>query len=162
MPARPPPGTDRPIDRQALPTDIAAMPESQSIPPVVLLHLYTALVAVGVGIVVLWRPKGTPNHKLLGRLWVVLMLVVAFSSFGITELRGAGSGTGGPQGMSAIHILSVWTIIAIIAGLRAIRRGNRRAHKFWMIGTMIGLFGAGLGTLWPGRFIPTFVLGLFS
>ena len=138
------------------------MPEGQSIPPVVLLHLYTALAAAGVGIAVLGRPKGTPNHKLLGRLWVVLMLVVAFTSFGITELRGAGGGAQGPQGMSPIHILSVWTIIAIIAGLRAIRRGNRRAHKFWMIGTMIGLFGAGLGTLWPGRMIPTFVLGLFS
>ena len=135
------------------------MPEGQSIPPIVLLHLYIALVAVGVGIAVLVRPKGTPNHKLLGRLWVVLMLVVAFSSFGITELRGAGAE--GPRGMSAIHILSAWTIIAIIAGLRAIRRGNRRAHKFWMIGTMIGLFGAGLGTLWPGRFIPTYLAGLF-
>ncbi len=137
------------------------MPEGQSIPPVVLLHLYIALVAVGVGIAVLVRPKGTSNHKLLGRLWVVLMLVVAFSSFGITEIRGAGGGAEGPRAMSAIHILSVWTIIAIIAGLRAIRRGNQRAHKFWMIGTMIGLFGAGLGTLWPGRFIPTYLAGLF-
>lgn len=138
------------------------MPEGQSIPPIILLHLYTALLAVGVGIAVLVRPKGTPNHKFLGRLWVVLMLVVAFSSFGITEIRDAAAGAEGPRAMSAIHILSVWTIIAIIAGLRAIRRGNRRAHKFWMIGTMIGLFGAGLGTLWPGRIIPTFVLSLFS
>ena len=32
-----------------------------------------------------------------------------------------------------------------------IRRGNVRAHKGFMIGTFLGLVGAGLGALAPGR-----------
>ena len=37
--------------------------------------------------------------------------------------------------------------------MRAIRRGNVRAHKAFMVGTFLGLAGAGLGALAPGRLL---------
>ena len=50
-------------------------------------------------------------------------------------------------------LLSAWTLIAMSAAIWHIRRGNVRAHKRFMIGTLLGLAGAGLGALAPGRFV---------
>lgn len=115
------------------------------------LHLGAALAALLLGALVLARRKGTRSHKRLGRLWVVFMLVVAFSSFWILELRRG-------AGFSMIHLLSVWTLVSLALALWFIRRGNVRAHKGFMIGTYLGLAGAGLGALAPGRALYLFLL----
>ncbi len=113
-------------------------------PPTLVLHLAAALGALGLGAVILARRKGTPSHKALGRIWVALMAFVALSSFWIFELRkGAGP--------SWIHLLSVWTLVSLACALYFIRRGRVRAHRGFMIGTFLGLAGAGLGALAPGR-----------
>lgn len=110
----------------------------------VAMHLAAAVAALALGGVVLARPKGTSLHKALGRSWVVLMSVVALSSFWIFELRrGAGP--------SWIHALSVWTLISLACALYFIRRSNVRAHRNFMIGTFAGLAVAGLFALAPGR-----------
>jgi uncharacterized membrane protein len=105
-------------------------------------HLTAAILSLLVGAVVLARRKGTPSHMALGRLWVALMVVVAISSFWI--------------GFSLIHLLSVWTLASLAAAIYFVRRGNVRAHKGFMIGTFLGLAGAGLGTLAPGRLLYAF------
>ena len=108
------------------------------------LHLAAALAALALGALILARRKGTPSHKALGRLWVALMAAVAVSSFWIFEIRkGAGP--------SSIHLLSAWTLISLACALYFVRRGNVRAHRGFMIGTFLGLAGAGLGALAPGR-----------
>jgi len=107
-------------------------------------HALLALTALGIGVVVLARRKGTASHKLLGRTWVALMTAVALSSFWIFEIRRGG-------GPSLIHLLSVWTLISLALAVWFIRRGNVRAHRGFMIGTFIGLAAAGLGALAPGR-----------
>jgi uncharacterized membrane protein len=106
-------------------------------------HLTAALLALVLGGVMLALPKGTRRHKLLGRLWVGLMVFVAVSSFWI--------------GFSWIHLLSVWTLISLACALWFIRRGNVRAHRGFMIGTYLGLVGAGLGALAPGRMLYLFL-----
>jgi uncharacterized membrane protein len=112
--------------------------------PIVVLHLGAALLALGVGALNLARAKGTRAHRALGWLWVALMATAALSSFGIFGLRqGAGP--------SLIHLLSAWTLLALACAIFFIRRGNVRAHKAFMIGTFLGLLGAGLGALAPGR-----------
>jgi uncharacterized membrane protein len=112
--------------------------------PLIATHASLAAAALAVGVGMLVRPKGTASHKLLGRLWVALMVAVALSSFWIVEIRrGAGP--------SPIHLLSVWTLISLALAVWFIRRGNVRAHRGFMIGTFIGLAGAGLGALLPGR-----------
>jgi uncharacterized membrane protein len=117
----------------------------------ILAHAALAATAVAIGIAVLMRTKGTPSHKLLGRIWVALMLGVALSSFWIFEIRkGAGP--------SFIHLLSAWTLISLACAVWFIRRGNVRAHKGFMVGTFLGLAGAGLFALAPGRALYRFLL----
>lgn len=115
-------------------------------------HLAAALLSLLVGALVLARQKGTRSHKLFGRLWVGLMLAVAISSFWILDIRKG-------AGFSAIHLLSVWTLVSLALAVYFIRRGNVRAHKGFMVGTFLGLAGAGLGALAPGR---TLYLFLFA
>lgn len=112
--------------------------------PLTILHIALALAALALGSAVLVRRKGTPSHKMLGRIWASLMAAVALSSFWIFEIRhGAGP--------SFVHLLSVWTPISLACAIYFIRRGNVRAHKGFMIGTFMGLLGAGAGALAPGR-----------
>ena len=112
--------------------------------PLIALHAILATLALGVGVAVMLRRKGTASHKLLGRLWVAAMVGVAVSSFWIFEIRrGAGP--------SFIHLLSLWTLVSLALAMWFIRRGNVRAHKGFMVGTFLGLIGAGIGALAPGR-----------
>ena len=114
------------------------------------LHLGAAILSLALGALVLYRRKGTASHKALGRTWVGLMLVVAISSFRILDNRK-------DAGFSVIHLLSAWTLISLALAVYSIRRGNVRAHKHFMIGTFIGLAGAGLGALAPGRALYLFL-----
>ena len=109
--------------------------------PTILLHLIAAVPSMILGGVVLARPKGTIVHKLMGRVWIALMLVTAVGSFGIKS-----------QGQfSWIHILSVVTIVSIVTGLIAIRNGRRELHLRCMRGAYIGLMIAFVFTMAPGR-----------
>ena len=107
-------------------------------------HIASALLALALGALMLSLRKGTPVHRLLGRLWATVMVLVAVSSFWIMEIRDG-------AGFSVIHLLSAWTLVALALAVWFIRRGNVRAHKGFMIGTYLGLVGAGLGALAPGR-----------
>lgn len=118
----------------------------------VLLHIFTAVPSMILGGVVLARPKGTFAHKLMGRLWIALMLVTAVGSFGIK--------TDGQ--FSWIHILSVVTIVSIVAGVVAIRSGRRETHLRCMRGAYIGLMIAFAFTMAPGRLVGQWVRQLFT
>lgn len=116
--------------------------------PQILLHIVTVVPAFGLGIAQLVMPKGSVTHRLLGRIWVALMLVTAVSSFGIRR-----------DGFGWIHALSVITIIAIVAGLLYARSSKIRQHKACMIGAFIGSILAGIGALTPGRMLHAILLG---
>ena len=110
------------------------------------LHLTAVVPAVVIGVVQLAAKKGTPRHKALGWIWVLAMVTAAISSFWIMELRKG-------AGWSWIHLLSAWTLITLSCAIYFIRRGNVRAHQRFMVGTLLGLAGAGIGALMPGRFL---------
>ncbi len=120
--------------------------------PMIALHIVAAVSALCLGTVVLASPKGTPRHKLMGRIWVTLMVFVAVGSFSIRSLDHAG-------GLSWIHLLSVLTLISLVYAIIMIRRGNRRAHFSAMLGSFIGILVAGIFTLNPGRIIGSFFFG---
>lgn len=104
-------------------------------------HLCAALAALLLGGAVLAMRKGTNLHRTLGRAWGALMLVTAVSSFWITR----------DGHWSWIHLLSAWTLVSLACAVYHVRRGNVRAHRVFMVGTYLGLVGAGAGALAPGR-----------
>jgi len=110
------------------------------------LHLASAFSALALGAIILVVQKGTPAHRALGRIWVALMLLTALSSFGITR----------DGSFSWIHLLSIWTLVALGCAVYFVRRGSVRAHRGFMVGTYLGLLGAGLGALAPGRLLHFF------
>lgn len=91
-----------------------------------------ALGFAGVGAVMFLR-RGTPAHRFAGRLFGIGMIGAAISSFWITELNDGQ--------FSFVHIISVVTIVSVILGIRAVRRGNVRAHGIYMISTAVGGLG---------------------
>ena len=117
---------------------------------IIWVHLVTALLALGLGIANLGLTKGTSRHRSTGWLWIVTMLFVTLSSFGIRELNDGK--------FSWIHGLSVWTLFSLFAAVYSIRRSWIRVHAGFMVGTMVGVLVAGAFALVPGRFIST-VLG---
>ena len=110
------------------------------------IHLAAVIPAVAIGIAQLLARKGTRPHKVLGWIWVLAMAVAALSSFWIMGLRGG-------AGWSVIHLLSAWVLVALALAIWHIRRGNVRAHRGFMVGTLLGLVAAGAGALMPGRFL---------
>jgi uncharacterized membrane protein len=107
------------------------------------IHLAAVVPAVGIGVWQLAARKGTRPHKLLGWIWVLAMAVAAISSFWVSKAGG----------FSVIHLLSVFVLFNLVSSIWYIRQGNVRAHKKFMVGTLIGLAGAGIGALMPGRFL---------
>lgn len=117
------------------------MHDSLEFTPIILVHLFAALGAVILGGVTLAMRKGTPLHRLFGRLWVGLMLTAALVSFGI-QRNGH---------FSLIHLLSVLVLVAVSASVYAAAKGHIDAHRKGMTRTYIGLVIAGLFTLAPVR-----------
>lgn len=112
---------------------------------VIQIHEVTAIAAFVIGAAILWRRKGNGAHKMWGKLWVGLMVVVALSSVFIHEIRMWGD-------YSPIHILSAVTLINLPLAIWAARQGNVQRHKIAMQSTFVGgMVVAGGLTFLPGR-----------
>jgi uncharacterized membrane protein len=108
-------------------------------------HVATVLPAAVLGAVLLARPKGTPAHRLLGKIWLLLMVATSFSTFFIHDLKVVGD-------FSPIHLLSVYVIVGSVPAIRAARRRDIRAHRAHVAGMYFGgIVVAGLFTLVPHR-----------
>lgn len=112
------------------------------------LHLYTSFLALGLGAILLLAPKGTAPHRLMGSVWVLAMALSALSAFwlggGVLPLVGH---------LGPIHLLSLWMLAALAVAMRAILKGRVEQHRSWMRGAYLGLVGAFIGTLAPGRWV---------
>ncbi|GAA0692345.1 DUF2306 domain-containing protein [Vreelandella titanicae] len=112
------------------------------------LHLYASLLALGLGAILLLSPKGTMLHRILGSTWVLAMAFSALSSFwfggGVLPLIGH---------FGPIHLLSLWVLVALAVAVVAILKGRVEQHRGWMVGAYLGLVGAFVGSLAPGRWI---------
>lgn len=116
-----------------------------SAPIAIQIHAFAATAAMLLGAVILFRRKGNRIHKMMGRVWVGLMLIVATSAIFINEIRLIGP-------FSPIHIFVVMTYYGVWEGIREIRRGNVAAHQASMKSLYLGaLLLTGAFTLLPGR-----------
>ena len=123
--------------------------QAQPIP----LHAVAAMAAIILGGVQFYMKKGGILHKLIGRTWIGLMVVVSVSSFFIHKIELWGA-------YSPIHLLSVWTIFSLGLAIYYVRVGNIKRHKQ----VMFALYGfalllTGLFTLMPGRVMHQIVFG---
>jgi len=108
------------------------------------IHVVVAFIALGFGIVMWMRPKGTKGHKVIGRGFIILMLITAISSFWIREInRGS---------FSWIHIFIPVTLFASWEAIHFIRKGNVKRHKNAVKGMFFGaLLIPGFLSFLPGR-----------
>ena len=109
------------------------------------IHAMVAIAAIIIGGLQLFLKKGTSLHKFMGWVWILLILIVSFTSFFIHEINLWGK-------FSPIHLLSIWTIIAVVLGVYFARIGNIKRHKIFMVYTYwLALILTGLFTFYPGR-----------
>ncbi len=109
------------------------------------IHLAAAVMAILLFMVIMMLRRGSRLHKFTGRIWVAIIAITSISSFWISEINHF-------AGFSAIHLLSIFTLVNCVIGVRAIRRGKLRTHRNAMIGIAVGglLIAGGLSFV-PGR-----------
>jgi uncharacterized membrane protein len=112
-------------------------------PPIIALHMTTALIAVPLGAWLLLRTKGTTAHRLGGRVYVALMLFVAISSFWITGIAGTG--------WSFLHVLSAAAIYGLVAAIVHARAGRIARHRRAMLAVYASLLITLGSAAMPGR-----------
>lgn len=109
-------------------------------------HLASALAAFLIGAVLLLGAKGTLSHRALGWAWAGAMGATAVSSFFIHQVI--------PGGLSLIHALSGWVVVALPVALYAARRHKVQLHRRSMTGLYFGgMFLAGGLAFLPGRLL---------
>ncbi len=117
----------------------------------IIIHVATVLPAIPLGGYLLLAPKGTPMHKMLGKLWLILMLVTATSAIFIQS-------TGG---FSFIHLFVPMTFHAAWKVVATARKGDIAGHKKHLVFTYLtalmipGIFAFVL----PGRLMNVMLLG---
>lgn len=114
------------------------------------LHLATAIPAIPLGAWVLLRRKGDWLHRLLGRIWAMLMLGAALTSFGLAGMFGR---------IGPIHILSLAVLIGVPRAVLAARRGRIRGHVRGMTIIYGSTVLAGLFAFLPGRMLGLWLFG---
>ncbi|CAN5500914.1 hypothetical protein BH09PSE4_BH09PSE4_11600 [soil metagenome] len=84
---------------------IRGRPEWHAVPWTIWAHLATIIVALVLTPIILLGRRGTPRHRVLGRIWAVSLIVTALISF---DIRLSQHGH-----FSMIHLISVATLILV-------------------------------------------------
>jgi uncharacterized membrane protein len=120
--------------------------------PYLLTHLVAAGVCVILGAALALSPKGGARHRLLGRIWWAVMVIVALSSFGI-RIQNDGR-------FSWIHLLSILMLATLARAAWAIYHGDVAGHRAAMTRAMFGLGFAGIAAVAvPGRMLNLLFMG---
>ena len=122
-------------------------------PLLIQIHAWSAIAAFGLGLAQFARIKGTPVHRGIGWAWVLLMAVVAASSFGIHTICSFGP-------FSVIHLLSIFTLLILPVAVLHARRHRVARHQRAMVLLFAGaLVIAGIFTFSPGRIMHDVAFG---
>jgi len=113
--------------------------------PIIQVHAGTAILALLLGPFVIWRKRRDMAHRIMGRIWIVTMIVVASTSWFISSF--AWIGPFGP-----VHIFAVMTYWSLYSSIRHLMAGRFAAHGAEMRSLYIYALGiAGAFTFLPGR-----------
>jgi len=121
----------------------------------VYLHLGTVIPAFFIGTYLMFSHKGSPLHRLLGKIYLSLMFFTAIVSLFIPAFVGPTV----LKHFGLIHLLSLLTLYVAPAAYFAAKRHDVKTHKRHMIGLYIGaLLIAGFFAFMPGRLLHTWLL----
>lgn len=113
-------------------------------------HLSTIFPAFLLGTYLLIARKGNATHRLLGKIYMLLMLSTAI----ISLLMPAKVGITLWGHFGFIHLFSLLVLYLVPSAFFAIKNGNIERHKYNMIGVYVGgILTAGGFTLLPGRML---------
>jgi len=120
------------------------------------LHLGTVFPAFLIGTFLLLNRKGSPAHKVLGKVYMSLMLVTAL----VTLFMSAEVGPTLLGHFGFIHMFSFLVFYYVPTAYLAIRGGNIKKHRDSMIGLYVGgILIAGGFTFVPGRLLHSWLIG---
>jgi uncharacterized membrane protein len=130
------------------------------LPLLVQIHLASMIIIMAATVPMLLGPKGTTRHRLLGRIWAVLMWGNAILTLFFNVGRGHPSGGVFVGDVSPIHALSLFVAVMVPVAVRRARRHDRAGHEAAIRGLVIGsLLIAGLFTLPFGRLLGEWLMG---
>ena len=126
---------------------------------IIYIHAVLALLAVPLGLYILITKKGTNQHRILGRTWAIILVIVSLTAVFIQAIN--------PGQYSLIHLLIPWTLGTLIYSVWNIKQFKKTkiekykyAHMYSMLGLYVGaLLFAGVFTLMPGRFFHEIIFG---
>jgi uncharacterized membrane protein len=114
------------------------------------MHLATIVPAFLIGTSLLFMTKGTPRHRLLGKVFMVLMLFTAV----VTLVMPAQVGPRVAGHFGYIHLFSLLVLYSVPTAFINARRGDVQAHRRAMVGLYIGgMLIAGSFAFMPGRLL---------
>ena len=113
-------------------------------------HLITVVPCVFIGAYLLAVKKGTPFHRDLGEIYMLLMMITAI----ITLFMPAYVGPQVLNHFGFIHLFSFLTLYSIPTAIIAIKKKQIKKHKLKMIFLYVGaIVIAGGFTFTPGRYL---------
>ena len=117
----------------------------------IIIHVATVLPCIPLGLYILLARKGTPRHRMLGKIWLLLMLATATSAIFIQS-----SG-----GFSFIHIFVPITFHAAWKTIATARKGDIAGHKKHLVFTYLAaLMIPGIAAFAiPGRLMNVLMFG---
>ncbi|TXH04782.1 MAG: DUF2306 domain-containing protein [Nevskiaceae bacterium] len=119
-------------------------------------HLAIVVPAFVIGTFLMLNHKGTPRHRLLGRVYLALMAITGI----VTLFMPAQVGPRFLGHFGFIHLLSLLTLYSVPTALLAARQHRVAQHRRRMIGLYFGglLLAGGLAFA-PGRLLHHWVFG---
>jgi uncharacterized membrane protein len=104
------------------------------------LHVAAGAIAVVLGLLQLWLPKGTGRHRALGYTWVAVMVTMCTSALFIADKFGL------------LQMLAVVVLGLLVRAVWLARRHDVARHSHLMRVLVLGAtLGVGLFTALPGR-----------
>ena len=99
------------------------------------LHVVTVLPAFLIGTwLIFFSRKGSRHHKLLGKVFLSLMVATSVLSFFVHERR-----PDSPLfGLSPIHLLAAFVLFASWRAYSSAKSGDIATHRVWMLGVYTG------------------------
>lgn len=112
--------------------------------PALAIHLVSVIPAIPLGAYILLARKGDARHRLLGKIFMALMLATAISAIFIRNINGGS--------FSWIHLFVLLTLWSVPRAVLAARRGDITTHRNEVVGLYLGAaLLAGFASFAPHR-----------